>query len=120
MSELIDRQAFIERERKLYCEDCDRRKGMKNGKLTVYYEIGEAPCRSCWLDDALTDLEDAPTIDAVPVVHGEWISDRLVTTNGGTYGVRRCSRCEAYYQDIGYGWNYCPNCGARMGERREG
>ena len=61
MSELIDRQAFIEQERRLYCEDCDRRKGKKNGKLTVCYEIGEAPCRACWLDDALTDLEDFPT-----------------------------------------------------------
>ena len=62
MSELIDRQAFIENERKLYCEDCDRRKGTKNGKPNVIcYEIGEAPCRACWLDDALTDLEDFPT-----------------------------------------------------------
>lgn len=45
---------------------------------------------------------------------GRWISDRLVSTNGGTYGIRRCSECEAYYQDIGYGWNFCPTCGARM------
>lgn len=62
MSDLIDRQSFIENERKLYCEDCDRRKGTKNGKPNVIcYEIGEAPCRACWLDDALTDLEDFPT-----------------------------------------------------------
>ena len=45
---------------------------------------------------------------------GEWIQDRLVSTNGGTYGVRRCSNCENYYQDVGYGWNYCPNCGSDM------
>ena len=62
MSELIDRQAFIEQERKLYCEDCDRRKGTKNGKPNVIcYEIGEAPCRACWVDDVLTDLEGFPT-----------------------------------------------------------
>lgn len=60
MSELIDRQAFIEQERKLYCEDCDRRKGMKNGKRVFCYEIGEVPCRTCWLDDAIGDLEDFP------------------------------------------------------------
>lgn len=61
MSDLIDRQAFIENERKLYCEDCDRRKGTKNGKPNVIcYEIGEVPCRACWLDDALDDLEDFP------------------------------------------------------------
>lgn len=45
---------------------------------------------------------------------GEWIQDRLISTNGGTYGVRRCSNCESYYQDVGYGWNFCPNCGACM------
>ena len=61
MSDLIDREAFLKQERKLYCEDCDRRKGTKNGKPNVIcYEIGEAPCRACWLDDALTDLEDFP------------------------------------------------------------
>lgn len=46
--------------------------------------------------------------------HGHWIKDRLCTTSGGTYGVRRCSVCEDYFQDVGYGWNYCPNCGADM------
>ena len=61
MSDLIDRDAFIEQERKVYCENCDMRQGMKNGKLTFCYEIGEAPCRACWLDDALGDLEDFPT-----------------------------------------------------------
>ena len=60
MSDLIDREAFLKQERKYYCEDCDRRKGMKNGKLTLCYEIGEAPCRACWCDDVLTDLEDFP------------------------------------------------------------
>ena len=137
--ELIDRQAFIERERKLYCEDCDRRKGMKNGKLTVCYEIGEAPCRSCWLDDALTDLEDAPTIDAVPMRHGEWVWKHR--HHGGfktAKGKCECGRDvyaqidERYESDDPYCpfcgvmndsifLNYCPNCRARMdGERREG
>lgn len=46
--------------------------------------------------------------------HGKWIEDRLCSTIGGTYGVRRCSICEDYFQDIGYGWNYCPHCGAKM------
>ena len=60
MSELIDREDFIEQERKVYCENCDRRQGMKNGKLTFCYEIGDAPCRACWGEDILTDLEDFP------------------------------------------------------------
>ena len=61
MSDMIDRQAFIEHECKLYCEDCDRRKGMRNGRKVFCYEIGGVPCRSCWIDDVLTDLEDFPT-----------------------------------------------------------
>ena len=48
---------------------------------------------------------------------GRWIKDRLSSTCGGSYGVYRCSECENSYQDIGYGWNYCPNCGARMEEQ---
>ena len=110
--ELIDRQAFIERERKLYCDDCDKRKGMKNGKLTVCYEIGEAPCRSCWLDDALTDLEDAPTIHAVPVRHGAW--EVISVAKTGFSKRVRCTYCKEeriYAADFD---NYCPNCGARM------
>ena len=58
------------------------------------------------------EFEDAPTID--PVRRGRWIEARLVSTSGGTYGVRRCSLCGADYQDVGYGWDYCPNCGAKM------
>ena len=60
MSELIDKDAFLKQERKWYCENCDRRKGVKNGRKCFVYEIGEAPCRACLLDDTLTDLEDFP------------------------------------------------------------
>ena len=119
MSDLIDRQAFIERERKLYCKDCDRRQGMKNGKLTFCYEIGDAPCRSCWLDDVLTDLENAPTIDAVEVVHGEWI--RVENDDSYHYECSRCGERPLYsrYGDVVLSGT-CPMCGARMdGERRE-
>lgn len=69
--------------------------------------------------DALNVIDEQPTADVIEVKHGRWIEDRLCTTNGGTYGVRRCSVCEDYYQDVGYGWNYCPHCGAKMDEREE-
>ena len=67
--------------------------------------------------DMVTDM---PTADVVEVKHGRWIKDRLCSTSGGTYGVRRCSVCEDYYQDVGYGWNYCPNCGAKMEGEEDG
>lgn len=71
-------------------------------------------------DASCSIVKDMPTADTMPMLkHGRWIEDRLCTINGGTYGVRRCSVCEDYYQDVGYGWNYCPNCGSRMDGRED-
>lgn len=69
--------------------------------------------------DVKFDIDEAPTIDAVPVVHGRWIEMERVH-------YFKCSRCR---NPIPYkfGWrlydgvvankryyNYCPNCGAKM------
>lgn len=59
-------------------------------------------------------VSGAPTVDAKPIQHGYWLYDRLCSTNGGTYGVQRCSNCGYYYKDFGDEWNYCPHCGALM------
>ena len=47
-------------------------------------------------------IENAPEVDARPVVHGRWEDEH-------------CSVCGryVYHGDAG---NYCPNCGARMDE----
>lgn len=65
---LIDADALIDEALERYCKDCDKRKCVKNGKYRIVYEIGEAPCRACEVDDVKAELEEAPTIDAVPVV----------------------------------------------------
>ena len=61
-------------------------------------------------------VDDAPTIDAAPVVRGEWVAADDI--GDCCY---RCSECEfirdAYLLDIG---NYCPNCGAKMDGEKEG
>ena len=49
-------------------------------------------------------IHQAPTIDAVPVVHAHLIKP-------DPYG--ECSRC-GYLIDIRQEYNYCPNCGACM------
>lgn len=59
------------------------------------------------------------SVDAEPIRHGYWLYDRLCSTNGGTYGVQRCSNCGYYYKDFGDEWNYCPHCGALMDEVKE-
>ena len=68
--EYIEREAFITRQRELYCQNCDRRRGMKDGKLTkrFVYPIGGAPCRACDVDDMINAVEDYPAADVVPVV----------------------------------------------------
>lgn len=60
---------------------------------------------------ALDEIRHAPTVDAVPVVHGQWISKNP----HGYAWTFVCSNCG--YVD-GYPFNdrhnYCPNCGAKM------
>ena len=62
-------------------------------------------------------VDDAPTIDAVPVARcGEWI---LVGTNEHDYETsveEKCSLCGRYVYryDTQPQDNFCPNCGAKM------
>ena len=54
-------------------------------------------------------LEQAPTVDAVEVVHGEW--GEIYTCHGERLWGYKCSQCE---YDNSKKSNYCPNCGAKM------
>lgn len=78
-----------------------------------------APFKLCTADrvDLKFLLNEAPTIDAVPVVHSKW----EITEVDHAYG-KKCYHCpecgtdEWRYDDA----RYCPNCGVKMdGERRE-
>ena len=70
-----------------------------------------------WLNDwrtlgILAAVDKQPTVDAVEVVHGRWITDE----KGKTY----CSRCRVI-DDYASVHNYCPFCGANMkGENNNG
>lgn len=73
---------------------------------------------SGWNDGIDAIAENAPTVDAVPVVHGHWVS-LTECANAGVY----CSVCnkKVYKEDYALcnrknklRSNYCPNCGARM------
>ena len=58
-------------------------------------------------------VEDAPTVDAEPVVHGRWIrhydSTPLVDNLCSECRWVRLTRPNALWNS-----NYCPNCGAKM------
>lgn len=60
----------------------------------------------------------APTVDAVPVVHGEWISvDGTPECDEWDCSVceRRLTFGELLNAEDVYEWNhYCPDCGAKM------
>ena len=57
------------------------------------------------------NIMDLPTADVVPVVHGRWIEDE----GEGYHGIH-CSRCNFSipYGNVRMGYNFCPNCGAKM------
>ena len=111
----ISREAFDKEIMRRYCENCERRKGKKNGKIQFVYEFGDAPCRACDIADVMCALEDFPAADVREVARGKWIDvryddDELV---GGWYTIPKCSVCE---EEAPYKSNFCPNCGAEMRE----
>ena len=75
------------------------------------YEAGQNDA----LDRVDTWMEEQPTIEAAPVVHGRW-EDKPT----GRYGQQQswCSACRKHSGIGGIEKNrhraYCPNCGARM------
>lgn len=57
-------------------------------------------------------IENAPTVDAVEVVHGRWIYKWDADRDPKKLFVRIvCSECNLH---TGQKSNYCPNCGAKM------
>ena len=68
MSRYTDIDLFLQNIEEIYCKNCERRKGMKNGKQKFVYAIGEAPCRCCAVDEMKYEVENAPTADVVDVV----------------------------------------------------
>ena len=65
-------------------------------------------------NSAIDAIEVAPTVDAVPVVHGRWI---LHPNGDGT-----CDQCGRYQKaiwDFDNQQNFCGHCGADMRESNE-
>ena len=73
MARLIDADKRIAENKKLYCDGCNN--------------YGGAKCRACWVDDAMCLIDDAPTVDAVPVV--------------------RCRDCKWFAENNGGEWYGC-------------
>ena len=69
-------------------------------------------CRTCIYVTFLSNnvhcglIDDVPTVDAVEVVHGEWI------VQNSAYTRFKCSVCGSENHE--YRWEYCCKCGAKM------
>ena len=86
------------------CADCDKELRGKS-KACEFDRIYTKMDFCGWLDDA-------PTVDAVPVVHSEWIPKEKSDT---PYGLEmECAKCgfSVIVNDALY-FKLCPHCGAR-------
>ena len=84
---LIDANALIEKKRQFCCG---------HGEYDYMVEL--------W------HIENAPTVDAVEVVHGRWIED--VATD--MIACTECGHAWNIIDNCTETFNYCPNCGAKM------
>lgn len=140
----ISVEAFTASVRERYCKNCDRRKGMKNGKLKTVYAIGDAPCRACGIDDMVDDIDDYPPADvvardcfnrilaendtmreqlaAIGKKPGDSMEDVEIVKIGHWIeedGVQICSECGEEHEWIDYRASFCDCCGAEMREVRK-
>ena len=60
-------------------------------------------------------MDELPTADVEPVRHGYWeqLHDR------GGFPISQCTACGKRYHLNDIGFNYCPNCGAKMDKMEE-
>jgi hypothetical protein len=90
--------------------DANALKNLVMNEIIHYWNSGEGGYYLA--EDVIPDIDNAPTVDAVEVVHGRW------EPRTDAIGFVRCSVCHDcnVYDDWvdGKRWNYCPNCGAKM------
>ena len=68
-------------------------------------------CDECY-SEIINLIDEAPTVDAVEVVHGRWVFKNNPITDPKGYFIRIvCSNCNLH---TGQKSNYCPQCGAKM------
>ena len=94
--------------------DADRLKAEIMGWCVVTYDLfGMGKCHE--REIVLQAIEESPTIDAVPVVRGEWrfrSNGHNITRSGDYEEWHECSVCKL---SADYPSSYCPNCGSYNG-----
>ena len=112
MDDLISRAALLKE-----CAECQKtdprfeERGWANHFIN---DAGEPSTEWYCVEDI---IENAPAVDAAPVVHGHWKSDNANTGNNYSFWYIRCSACGYTTAMTQTGWHYCPHCGAKMDGR---
>ncbi len=70
--------------------------------------IGNGEYKEVWVVYE-EDIDNAPTIEAEPVIHGKWERVPAVSEHAAA-----CSECGWVHDPMLCGKHYCPNCGAKM------
>ena len=91
MARLIDADALLEE----HCGDC--------------YPKQREMCKNDPVCGSAMWIIEAPTVDAVPVVHGRWVWTETGEEDYEQYWA--CSKCGEHTYFI---TNFCSNCGAKM------
>lgn len=79
-------------------------------KVTEYDETG---CGMSYNAVPVKAIYDAPTIEAEPVRHGEWVAVEFMDPHGFMLErMYKCSLCHEFVTTKNR--NFCPNCGAKM------
>ena len=88
---------------------------LPNYKCQVTVTIGESKGPEEMRFVFWKDIEKAPTIDAVPVVHGQWIERPQYDVFGDCcYIDYECSVCHNIACEDAEHYAYCPHCGQPM------
>lgn len=82
-------------------------------KFEVYSYTLISPDFEAGVWSVLEKLDAAPTIDAVPIRHGQW------ETNSDKPDTLICSVCKCGFDMWKHDpHNFCPNCGAKMDKEK--
>ena len=105
---LIDANARIEEIKKAQCAGCENYGGVR--------------CRACWVDDAIGLIDDAPTVDAVPVVRCKDCKNRGDEGKCPMYHIEEIEWDDDGYREVDLvPYDYTADDGfCSYGERREG
>lgn len=63
----------------------------------------------------LNKIDEAPTIDAAPIVHAQWRYKVAYAAHVHVTNIIYCTACgRGFHRIEGTDFNYCPSCGAHM------